>query len=49
MSIASLGVTTSKQLIEGINKGTLGYSTPTSKAESNRLGPTGYSRERIAK
>jgi hypothetical protein len=49
MSVASLGVTTSKQLIEGINEGTLGYSTPTSSVESNRLGPTGYSRERIAK
>ena len=49
MSMASGGVTTSKQLIEGINKGTLGFTTQSSGAEAGRLGPTGYSRERIAK
>lgn len=49
MSIASQGTTSSKQLIEGINQGLIGYSTGSSKAESNRLGPQGYSRERIAK
>ena len=49
MSMASGGVTSSKQLIEGINKGTLGFTTQSSGAEANRLGPQGYSRERIAK
>ena len=49
MSIASKGTTSAKQLIEGINQGLIGYSTGSSKAESNRLGPQGYSRERIAK
>ena len=46
---ASGGVTTSKQLIEGINKGIIGFSSPGSKAEAERLGPLGYSRERLAK
>ena len=49
MSIAIEGVTTSKQLIEGINKGLIGFTTQGSGAEANRLGPAGYSRERIAK
>jgi hypothetical protein len=46
---ASGGVTTSKQLIEGINKGIIGFTSPGSKAEADRLGPQGYSRERLAK
>ncbi len=49
MSIASGGVTTSKQFIEGINKGAIGFTTQSSDAGANRLGPMGYSRERIAK
>ena len=49
MSIASGGVTTSKQLIEGINKGLIGFTTQGSGAQANRLGPKGFSRERLLK
>lgn len=49
MSVASSGVTTAKQLVEGINEGLIGYSTQSSGAESDRLGPMGYSRERLLK
>lgn len=49
LSVASGGVTTAKQLVEGINKGLIGYSTQSSMAESDRLGPKGYSRERLLK
>jgi len=49
MSIASGGVTTSKQLIEGINKGLIGFTTQGSGAQANRLGPKGLSRERLLK
>ena len=49
LAVASGGVTTSKQLIEGINKGAIGFSTISSRAEASRLGPQGYSRERLAK
>ena len=49
MSIASGGVTTSKQLIEGINKGLIGFTTQGSGAQANRLGPQGFSRERLLK
>ncbi len=43
------GITTATQLIEGINYGIIGVSSPSSKAEASRLGPEGLSRERIAK
>ena len=49
MAVANDGVTTSKQLIEGINEGLIGYSTVSSKLEANRLGPQGLSRERQLK
>jgi len=49
MSIATGGVTTSKQLIEGINKGLIGFTTQGSGAQANRLGPQGLSRERLLK
>ena len=49
MVIASGGVTTSKQLIEGINRGLIGYTTVSSGLEANRLGPQGLSRERLLK
>jgi hypothetical protein len=49
LSLASGGVTTSQQLVEGINKGLIGFTTPGSKAEAERIGPQGYSRERLAK
>ena len=49
LSIATGGVTTAQQLVEGINKGILGFTTQSSKAESERIGPQGYSRERLAK
>ena len=43
------GVTTAKQLVEAINKGIIGFTTESSGAEAERLGPQGYSRERVAK
>lgn len=49
MSTASGGVTTSKQLIEGINEGLIGYTSESSNAEADRLGPQGLSRERLLK
>lgn len=49
LAMASGGVTTSKQLIEGINRGLNGYTTVSSQAEMQRLGPNGMSRERLLK
>lgn len=49
LASASGGVTTSTQFIEGINEGLIGFSTGSSNAESQRLGPNGKSRERLAK
>ena len=49
LAAASGGVTTSKQLIEGINKGIIGFTSSASGAEADRVGPQGSSRERLAK
>jgi len=49
LAIAASGVTSTKQLIEGINRGAIGFTTPSSEAEAERLGPRGFSRERLAK
>lgn len=49
LAVAAGGVTSAKQLIEGINKGAIGFTTQSSGAEAERLGPKGFSRERLAK
>ena len=45
MSIATGGVTSSQQLIQGINSGALGFTTQSSGAQANMLGPKGFARK----